>query len=122
MKNISVELNGYDELFQDPDFNPFDPDCRCESGIADLYNQTQKISRKEALQIELKLPEEAAQAKTQKEVDPGCARYGLGFCDLDLAAAGRIPCDSIDLPPRGDHLPAGNRCWNHRLGGALAAA
>ena len=85
MKNISVELNGYEELFQDPDFNPFDPDCRCESGIADLYNQTQNISRKEAVRIELKLPEDAAQAKTQKEVEVAIDRY----CDVKITQSER---------------------------------
>ena len=85
MENISIELNGYEELFQDPEFNPFDPDCRCESGIADLYNQTQKISRKEALQIELKLPEEAAQAKTQKEVEAAINLY----CEVKITQSER---------------------------------
>ena len=85
MKRISVELNGIHELFQEPDFDPFDPDCRCESGIADLYNQTQNISRKEEIQIELNLPEDAAQPKTQPEIEAALKRY----CDVKIIQSER---------------------------------
>ena len=85
MKKISVELNTIDELFLEPDFDPFDPDCRCDSGIADLYNQTQNTPRKEAVQIELILPEEAAQTRTQKEVEDAIKRY----CDVKIAHSER---------------------------------
>jgi hypothetical protein len=44
MKTLSIDLNSIEELFQEKEFNPFNPDSRCESGVADLYNQTQDLS------------------------------------------------------------------------------
>lgn len=85
MKKISIELNGIEELFQEPDFDPFDPECRCESGIADLYNQTQNISRKEQIQIELNLPGDAAQAKTKEAIEEAINCY----CDVKITHSER---------------------------------
>jgi hypothetical protein len=48
-------LNVIDDLFQEPQFNPFDDDCRCESGVVNLFNQTQDLSPKEPVQIEISL-------------------------------------------------------------------
>ncbi|MCK4726877.1 MAG: hypothetical protein KAT29_13785 [Anaerolineales bacterium] len=75
MKNISVDLNGIDELFQEPEFDPFDPNSRCESGMADLYNQTQDFSAKEALQITISLPENKAEQEQRDEVKNAIQRY-----------------------------------------------
>ena len=75
MKNISVDLNGIDELFQEPDFDPFDPNSRCESGMADLYNQTQDFSAKEALQITISLPENKVEQEQRDEVKNAILRY-----------------------------------------------
>lgn len=85
MKKLSVELNRIEELFQEQEFDAFDPDCRCESGIADLYNQTQSISRKEEVQIELSLPEQASSEKTKKEIEAAIERY----CDVKIAHSER---------------------------------
>ena len=54
MNQINIDLNSIEELFLEPEFNPFDP-CRCESGVADLFNQTQDISPKTPLQIVISL-------------------------------------------------------------------
>jgi hypothetical protein len=85
MKRISVDLDGIHELFQEPDFDPFDPGCRCESGIRDLYNQTQTISRKEKVQIELNLPKDAERTKTQAEIEAALKRY----CDVKITHSER---------------------------------
>jgi hypothetical protein len=55
MKQINIDLNSIEELFQVGEFNPFDPDSRCESGIADLFNQTQDLSRNTQLEIMISL-------------------------------------------------------------------
>lgn len=55
MNQINIDLNSIEELFQEPEYNPFDPDSRCESGVADLYNQTQGLSPKTPLQIVISL-------------------------------------------------------------------
>ena len=85
MRIITVELNSIDDLFQEPDFDPFDPHSRCESGIADLYNQTQNLPRKETLQIELKLSSEAAQVKSKVDIEAAIKRY----CDVKIAQSDR---------------------------------
>ena len=85
MNSISIELNGIEELFQEPEFDPYDPDCRCESGIADLYNQTKNISRKEDLQIEISLPSGAQQDKTREEIEAAIIRY----CDVQITHSDR---------------------------------
>jgi hypothetical protein len=85
MKKLAIELNGIEELFQEPDFDPFDPDCRCESGMADLYNQTQNLSRKESVQIELNFPADAGQEKTKEEIEAAINRY----CDVRISHSER---------------------------------
>ena len=85
MKKISIDLNGIEELFQEPEYDPFVPDCRCESGIADLYNQTQDLSRKETVQIELNLPGEAVEPEIQGVIENAIKRY----CDVKITHSER---------------------------------
>ena len=85
MKNISVELNGLEELFQEPDFDPFDPTCRCESGMADLYNQTQDLSSKESLQITISLQEEPAESEVNNRVKKAIE----GYCEVKIIQSDR---------------------------------
>jgi len=75
MKNISVDLNAIDELFQEPDFDPFNPQSRCESGMADLYNQTQNLSSKEALQITISIPGDVVEEDKKNEIKNAIQRY-----------------------------------------------
>ena len=49
MKQLNIDLNMVEELFEEPEFNPYEPDSRCESGVADLFNQTQVLSPKTQL-------------------------------------------------------------------------
>ena len=85
MKVISVELNGIDELFQESEFDPFDPTSRCESGIADLYNQTQNLSPKEPLQIMISFPEDAVDSETQRKIKNAIERY----CEVKIIQSDR---------------------------------
>ena len=81
MKKISIELNGIEQLFQEIEFDPFDANGRCESGISDLYNQTQNLPRSAALQIELNLPLEAEREKTKEEIETAIKRY----CEVQIS-------------------------------------
>ena len=85
MKTISVDLNSLDELFTEPDFDPYDANCRCESGIADLYNQTQNLSRKEQIQIQLNLPSGTDPDRKTIEIQEAIGR----FCDVKIAHSER---------------------------------
>ncbi|MCJ7537507.1 MAG: hypothetical protein MUO57_18435 [Anaerolineales bacterium] len=85
MKVISVELNGIDELFQEPDFDPFNPTSRCESGMADLFNQTQDISSKEPLQIVISLPDDAVEPEMENKIISAIKRY----CEVKIIHSDR---------------------------------
>lgn len=85
MKHISVDLNAIDELFQEPDFDPFNPQSRCESGMADLYNQTQNLSSKEALQITISMPGDVVEQDKKNEVQNAIQRY----CRVKIAQSER---------------------------------
>ncbi|MGB3701137.1 MAG: hypothetical protein WA997_07695 [Anaerolineales bacterium] len=85
MKVISVELNGIDELFQEPDFDPFNPTSRCESGLADLFNQTQDISSKEPLQIVISLPDDAVEPEMENKIISAIKRY----CEVKIIHSDR---------------------------------
>ncbi len=75
MKHISVDLKAIEELFQEPYFDPFDPNSRCESGMADLYNQTQNLSSKDALQITIALPGDVVEKDNINEIKNAIQRY-----------------------------------------------
>ena len=85
MEKLSINLNNIEELFQEPDFNPFDPDSRCESGVADLFNQTQELSQKEALQVEINLADRSDKADLLAETEAAMKRY----CEVQIAKSDR---------------------------------
>jgi hypothetical protein len=78
MNKLNIDLNTIEELFQEPEFNPFDPESRCESGVADLFNQTQELSQKEPVQIVINLAnepdEEELLARTDLRTDHAAGR------------------------------------------------
>jgi len=88
MKNIAVELSDLGELFQDPNFDPFDPESRCESGIADLFNQTQNLSPQVELQITISLPGHSTDLERQDEVRNAIQRYRMRSGMLSSATVG----------------------------------
>ena len=85
MEKLSINLNTIEELFQEPDFNPFDPDSRCESGVADLFNQTQELSQKEAVQIEINLADSSHEWDLIAETEAAMKRY----CAVQIAKSDR---------------------------------
>jgi hypothetical protein len=85
MKTIKGNLYVIEELFQEPEFNPYDPDSRCESGIADLFNQTQNLSQKEPLEIEISLAAEHGEEDILIKTKDALRRY----CDVKIAQSER---------------------------------
>ncbi len=85
MQKIKVDLNVIDDLFQEPEFNPFDPDSRCESGVADLFNQTQDLSLKEPVQIEISLATQPDSADILDKTENALRRY----CEVKIAQSER---------------------------------
>ncbi len=85
MEKIKVDLNGIDDLFQESQFNPFDPDSRCESGVADLFNQTQYLPPKEPLQIEISLARQPEGADILGKTKKALRRY----CEVKIVHSER---------------------------------
>ena len=85
MKKFKVDLNVIEDLFQEPEFNPFDPDSRCESGVADLFNQTQDLSPKEPVQIEISLATQPVGADILGKTENALQRY----CEIKIAQSER---------------------------------
>ncbi len=78
-------MNVIEDLFQEPKFNPFDPDSRCESGVADLFNQTQGLSLKEPVQIEISLATQPDSADILDKTENALRRY----CEVKIAQSER---------------------------------
>jgi hypothetical protein len=85
MEKLNIELNTIEELFQEPDFNPFDPGSRCESGVADLYNQTQDLSQKEPVEIVIKLARGSDDEDLLAKTGDAMERY----CEVQIAKSDR---------------------------------
>ncbi len=85
MEKLCINLNTIQELFQEPEFNPFDPDSRCESGVADLFNQTQELSQKEAVQIEINLADGPDEGDLLAKTKAAMKRY----CEVQIAKSER---------------------------------
>ena len=85
MKKLNIDLNLIEELFDEPEFIPNDPDSRCESGIADLYNQTQDLSPKTPLQIVISLAALPKEAEILTKTQGTMRRY----CTVKIAQSER---------------------------------
>ena len=85
MEKLSIDLNTIKELFQEPDFNPFDSSSRCESGVADLFNQTQELSQKEEVQIVINLGAGAEEEGLLAKTESAMKRY----CEVQMARSDR---------------------------------
>ena len=85
MNKIKVDLDVIEDLFQEPEFNPFDPDCRCESGVADLFNQTQNLSPKEPVQIEISLATQPEETDIFGKTEAALRRY----CEVKIVQSER---------------------------------
>jgi hypothetical protein len=85
MNKLNIDLNTIEELFQEPEFNPFDPESRCESGVADLFNQTQELSQKEPVQIVINLANEPDEEELLARTEEAMSRY----CEVQIAKSER---------------------------------
>ena len=85
MENLNIDLKSIEELFQEPEFNPFDPDSRCESGVADLFNQTQELSQKEPVQIMINLEDGFEEPDLVEKTMDAMKRY----CEVQIAKSER---------------------------------
>ena len=81
MKTISLDLNILDEQLTEPDLEPYDANCRYESGYADFYTQTETLSRKEKIQVQLNLSSEDEPGETVDEIQQAFGR----FCEVKIA-------------------------------------
>jgi hypothetical protein len=85
MEKLSIDLSNIQELFQEPEFNPFDPNSRCESGVADLFNQTQELSQKEPVQIMINLEDGFEESDLVEKTMDAMKRY----CEVQIAKSER---------------------------------
>ena len=85
MENLNIDLKSIEELFQEPEFNPFDPDSRCESGVADLFNQTQELNQKEPVQIMINLENGYVELDLVEKTIDAMKRY----CEVQIAKSER---------------------------------
>jgi hypothetical protein len=85
MKTISVDLHVIEDLFQEPEFNPFDPHSRCESGVADLFNQTQDLSTKDPVRVVISLASQSGEADILAKTESALQRY----CEVQITHSER---------------------------------
>jgi len=79
---VSIDLVTVEELFVEPNYNPFDPESRSQSGIDELLDQVRKLSIMEPLQICLTLSSRPAEAGLEDQVNNALNRY----CSVKIRA------------------------------------
>lgn len=85
MHQLKIDLNSVDELFNEPEFDPFNPTSRCESGISDLYNQTEGLSSKTKLQILISILTQPEESDILPQIEDAIQRY----CAVKIAQSER---------------------------------
>ena len=85
MEELKIDLNSIEELFSEPEFNPFDPKSRCESGIADLFNQTQDLSQRKPVQIVINLEDGSEPEDLHSKTEEAVKRY----CEVQITKSER---------------------------------
>lgn len=71
---IKVRLNGIEELFSEPEADPFDPDSRYWTGLEELLEQMHGLRSKE-LRVVIELPPETLKSDLQKKTEAALRRY-----------------------------------------------
>ena len=71
---IKVRLNGIEELFSEPEADPFDPDSRYWTGLEELLEQMHGLRSKER-RVVIELPPETLKSDLQKKTEAGLRRY-----------------------------------------------
>ena len=72
---IDLELNTIEDLFVVPDYNPFDPQNRTQSGMDEILVQVRNMSLKDPLKIRIKLSSSAKTAQAEQLVMGAWNRY-----------------------------------------------
>lgn len=77
---IHIQLNAIEDLFLEPEHNPFDPENRFQSGFDDLVDLVRELSKKVPLKISISL------SSTSDEADlEGLTKNALHrFCTVKL--------------------------------------
>jgi hypothetical protein len=80
LNTIRIELNAIEDLFIEPDFNPFDPESRFQSGFDEMAEQVRELSMKVPHKICISL------SSTPDEVDhEGLTSSALNrFCTVKI--------------------------------------
>jgi hypothetical protein len=86
-QTIFIELKTVEEFFLEPDYNPFDPESRAQSGIEELVDQVRELPMKEPLKICLTLSAEPEDVDYEEKVQYALSRYcsvKIRECEQDI--------------------------------------
>lgn len=76
-EHISITLNSLDELFDDPEFDPWNPAGRFRSGIDEIMVKLRAIPIREPVSLTIRMPGEVitgeVEARTKQAMDRYCA-------------------------------------------------
>ena len=75
LNTINIGLNSIEDLFLEPDFNPFNLQSRFQSGIDELVEQVRDLSMKRPLKICLSLASQSNEAEFDRLVKNALNRY-----------------------------------------------
>ena len=75
MNTININLKGIEELFDEPEFNPFDPVSRSQSGFDELVDKIRERSMKNPLRISLHISTPLNGGVYEMEVKKALMRY-----------------------------------------------
>jgi hypothetical protein len=74
---ITITLNSFDELFDDPEFDPWNASARSRSGIDEIMIKLRAIPIREPVSLTIQAPGETmtedAEARTRQAIDRYCA-------------------------------------------------
>jgi hypothetical protein len=89
INTISIELKAIEDLFVEPDFNPFDFESRFQSGIDELVDQIRELSLKKPLRIRLNFSKRPDDGAIDENVQSALRRY----CSVKIRECEREICD-----------------------------
>ncbi|MFC1996277.1 hypothetical protein ACFLXI_01555 [Chloroflexota bacterium] len=84
---INIEVNAIEDLFIEPEFDPFEPESLSQSGIDVLVNQVRKLSMREPLKIRINLlsqPEDKADEWIVKSALDRYCLVKIRECELEI--------------------------------------
>jgi hypothetical protein len=72
---ITIELNELKDLYEEPAIDPWNPDTRFRSGIEEIVAKTRGFPVHEPVEIALRLPVDALNEGTERDVRESLGRY-----------------------------------------------